>query len=218
MAASIQIELQDQATPLATRLVAQLAPEQIVKAAAPAVVNKVRRHFFDLNRERPNKLGGKRTNFWNQAARSTNSRVSGSDLVVSVNHVGVRQRLEGGQIRPTGGRRYLTVPAIAEAHGTRAGEWSNLKFGFAFDRQGNIRPALIEAQSTALKFGGKRKDGSRKVTATAREGGGAVFWLLRRVTQRPDPTVIPSPQELREAAVDGVRRYFDLVVKRKGRA
>ncbi|MCW5557737.1 MAG: hypothetical protein KIT22_07890 [Verrucomicrobiae bacterium] len=218
MAASVTIELQDAATPLATRLALEMQPERLAHAAAPAVVNRLRKHFFGLNRERPNKLGGKRTNFWNQAARSTHSKVTGTDLVVSVNQVGVRQRLEGGEIRPASGRRYLTIPAIAEAYATRAGEWSTVKFGFAFDEQGRIRPALIEAQHTAVKFGGKRKDGSRKLTATVRQGGGAVFWLVRRVTQRPDPTVLPSNEELREAAFDGVRRFFNLVVRRGGQA
>lgn len=218
MAFSTTIELSDQATPLATRLAIELQPERLGQAAGPAVVNRVRAHFFELNRERANKLGGKRTNFFNQAARSTQYKVSRDAVTVSINHVGVRQRYQGGTIRPTGSRKFLTIPAIAEAYATRAGEWPNLKFGFAFDRRGNIRPALIEAQSTALKFGAKRKDGTRKVTRTAREGGQAVFWLVGSVTQRPDPSVLPTNDQIREAAFAGIRKYFDLVVKRKGAA
>lgn len=218
MAVNLQIDLQDKATPLAARLAAQVQPERIAQAAAPAVLNRVRSHFFALNRERPNKLGGKRTNFFNQAARSTHSRVTGGNLIIGISHVGIRQRLQGGRIRPTGGRRYLTVPAIAEAYATRAGEWNNLKFGFAFDGKGKMRPALVEAQHTALKFGSKRKDGSRTMKATVKEGGRAVFWLVRQVTQRPDPAVIPSNDELRTAALEGAGKYFDLVVKRKGQA
>ena len=218
MAFSTTIDLRDTAVPALTRLAMAAEPEKMGQAAGPAVVNKVRSHFFALNAERSNKLGGKRTNFFNQAARSTQFKADRTGVVVSINHLGIRQRYLGGTIKPTGGRRFLTIPAIAEAYATRAGEWNNLKFGFAFDPKGNVRPALIEAQSTALKFGAKRKDGSRKVTATTRAGGQAVFWLVRGVTQRPDPSVLPTDQEIQDAALTGIAKYFQLVAQRKGRS
>lgn len=210
MAVSTTIVLTDSATPLAERMVLALRSDRIGEAAGRAVSNQLRKHFFGLNKARPNQLGGKRTNFYNAAARSVSHRLTDTGVTVSVNKLGFRQRLQGGLIKPTRGRRYLTIPATPDAYNTRAGEWHNLKFGFAFNGRGELRPALIEAQSTALKFGKKkRKDGTVSVKRTIREGGRAVFWLVRSVNQKPDPSVLPSMLSIRETAAGAVKTIID---------
>lgn len=214
MAFSTNIEITDSATPLAERMVLALRADRIGEGAGRAVSNQLRKHFFALNKARPNQLGGKRTNFYNQAARSITYRLTSSGVTVSINKLGIRQRLQGGRIKPTRGRRYLTIPAAPEAYGTRAGEWHNLKFGFAFNKKGEIQPALIEAQSTGIKFGKRRrKDGTFSMKRSVREGGKPMFWLVRSVNQRPDPTVLPSMASIQQTAVDAVRKLVDREIR-----
>lgn len=173
------------------------AMEQAMGRGATA---RIKEHFFALNSSRPNALGGRRTNFWTACARSTNYQAQPGEFTVSINQVGFRQRLEGGTIRPTGGRKFLTIPAIPEAHGKRASEFSNLRFGYTENRFGNLAPALVEASASTVKFGRQRKDGTRGVK-TGVTGGKAVFWLARKVFQKADPSVLPSEGEILGAAI-----------------
>lgn len=217
MAVSYHFHLTDGATPTLHRLALAMQPRELGNAAAPAVRNLFQAHFRLLNSERANKLGGKRTNFYAAAARSTNTRVDNDGVVVSVNHLGIRQRFYGGPIRPTGGRQFLTLPAVPDAYGKRAREYNDLEFGFAYDSHtGRMRPALVETHKSSIRFGRRRQDGSRSVSAKERAGGRAVFWLVRKVVQAPDRSVIPSDEEIRESAFSGINRFLALQVKRQG--
>jgi hypothetical protein len=102
---------------------------------AAAVVSLFRRHFDDMDRSRPNSLGGKRTHYWGQASDSVHhDNITPDGFDVDVTHVGVRLHWLGGTVRPGVGisfvtgrpTRMLTIPVDAEAHGRRAKEFENL--------------------------------------------------------------------------------------------
>lgn len=85
-------------------------------------------------------------------------------------------------IRPTGGRKFLTIPATAETYGRQAGEWPQDTFDFAIIT--TIRgttPALIWAE-----------DGGNHIR------GSVAFWLRREVIQQQDRTLLPSDDTYRE--------------------
>lgn len=173
-------------------------PQRIGLVAGRAIAGQLREHLFGLDRSRPNKLGGKRTHFYSQAARSVQQpRKEGGGVVVSINHVGIRQRYEGGDIRPVRAK-FLTIPVIAEAHGKRAREFNNLSF--AITKQG---PALVENRSTGIR---KTKKGFRPTHSVI---GGRIYFLLRKkVHQDPDATVIPTRQAMLAVATRATGEFI----------
>lgn len=165
-----------------------------------AVTNVVMAHFYRLNAERENKLGGKRTNFYSKAAKSTSYKVFDNGAMVSVAKLGIRQRLEGGTILPK--KKYLTIPVVAEAYGRRAREFSNLVVG----RDEHGRLALVEAESVTIKKSRKKKD-KGKLVAGEKRGGKVMYLLVPKVVQRADPTVLPTLDAMVAAAILAGNEY-----------
>lgn len=155
-------------------------------------------HFLKLNASRPNKLGGKRTNYWDEAAGETYVSVSGSDVVVQVRQVGVRRHLLGGPpITPKGtseitGRaiKFLTIPIHPSAHGRTVGQ---------LRAQGvNLYPA---GGAIRQQIGDKRADSDPKLFALAR----------RTKAAQPDPSVIPTVDEIARAADEALNELREAI-------
>ncbi len=203
-------------------LLAGLRAGEGIRAASRAVQTTTRRFYGTLDGTRPNKQGWPRTHFFEAVARSVNQPVvtSPTEATVSITHHAIRQRIQGGYIRPTGGRKYLTLPATAEAYGKRAREFGNLRFGFAENKYGNLAPALVNAGEQKVSFGRRRKDGSRKVTPGEDMSSKAFFWLVKQVYQPADPAAFPPEADLEAAAVRGAndwaRALTDRANKKKG--
>lgn len=175
--------------------------------------NRLIAHMDQLDQERANALGGKRTHFYGQVrdALSTHDPVvAGENVTISINQVGFAQRYFGGTILPTGSRTYLAIPARAEAHGKRPGDFSDLHF--VKTRRGGM---LVENDRQAVRIGSnRRKDGTRKVTPGAESGGGVMFWLVTEVTQKPDHSVLPAPEQILAAGVEAGTEYTELQLAR----
>src|SRR5260370_31538129 len=138
------IEVRDGALPAVEGELGELQRAGVKPAIGRAVLGLVQQHFLRLNASRANPLGGPRSNFYAQAARSTRYDVLTDGVLVSVSQVGIRQRREGGEIVPRN-VKYLTIPAIAEAFGRRAAEFDNLVIMWR-RLAGQTRPvALVEA-------------------------------------------------------------------------
>jgi hypothetical protein len=198
---SFTIDIQDRATPAIRGALGELQLAGVKPAIGRAVVRLVQQHFLRLNASRANPLGGPRSNFYAQAARSTRYDVLTDGVLVSVSQAGIRQRREGGEIVPRN-VKYLTIPAIAEAFGRRAAEFDNLVIMWR-RIGGQTRPvALVEA--TPFTRGIK----------TDRVGGRVFFWLVKSVTQRADPAVLPADDELRDTAIGAAQAYFERALKR----
>lgn len=155
-------------------------------------------HFLKLNASRPNKLGGKRTNYWDEAAGETYVSVSGSDVVVQVRQVGVRRHLLGGPpITPKGtseitGRaiKFLTIPIHPSAHGRTVGQ---------LRAQGiNLYPA---GGALRQQIGDKRSESDPKLYALAR----------RTKAAQPDPSVIPTVDEIARAADEALNELREAI-------
>lgn len=188
------------AEPLLERLKDATLRGGLALVGARAVANLTKDHLIALDGER-HRFG---RNYYLQAARSVFARAIGDgQAAVTISQVGIRQRLFGGPITPKAPKRYLTIPANAEAYGRRAGEFHDLDFQLV-EHDGRLRAALVRRASTAVSFTRrKRKDGSVKVTVKPGElrGGEVMFWLVRRVLQQPDPSVLPSGEKMSGAAV-----------------
>jgi hypothetical protein len=151
-------------------------------------------------------LGAKISGLYAQMVRATSWQVNGDSAVVSIAHPAVRQRLEGGTIRPVNGN-YLTIPARASVYGKRVRDAGvALKFGYAFDEKYQAwRKALVAESEVRKNVGKARKDGSFRTKVT--HSAGAYFWLIRSANQAPDPTVLPTDQVFAEQTMAALRDW-----------
>ncbi len=177
---------------------------EVSMVGARGAGNLVRNHLFALDAERPNALGGTRTHFYASAAKSVTEPVqAGAGAKFTITKTGLAQRWLGGVIKAGQGEssasgkatQYLAIPARAEAYGKAPGEFNDLEF---VKLKGG-RGMLVQTLQTQLKFGRKNKAGVRKVSGTT-VGGLVMFWLVKEVNQKPDPTVMPTEAEIAEAA------------------
>jgi hypothetical protein len=205
----ISIHLDDRATPALRRAGAAANTAALWNAIGRGASERIRAHLFALDGTRPNRLGGRRTHFYAAAAKSTHYTAQPGEAEVTVSKVGIRQRLEGGTIRPVR-KKYLTVPAVAEAHGRRASEFQNLVLRYG---AGGRPVALAEAPATQVAFE-RRKDGTARTVKGRGLGGRVIFWLVKSVHQKPDPTVLPAEDQIAAAAAAAADEYLQAQLDR----
>lgn len=158
----------DEVTPHLRRLLKQAKTNgPLAKVLGRAAANELKKHFRARNASSPNKLGGKRTNFWTAVAASVNSPTSApGKIVIPINHPAIAQKVFGGTITAKKTKN-LAIPIAPEAHGKSPRVFSNLQF------------AMTKA---GVKLLGLRQDGSVKW----------LYVLKKSVTQRPDPKALPQ--------------------------
>jgi len=154
--------------------------------AGRAGANTVKTHLRGLEATRPNRLGGTRSHWYAGAARATSHRTAPDGAIVSVSQVGFRMRLLGGTITPKR-RKALTIPARPEAYGRTAREIPNL---FVLRWRGGKKAALARREGKTLRIW---------------------FWLVKRATIRPDPSLLPTSAAIGSA----VRRAIDSFLARQ---
>ncbi len=135
---SVTIDIQDQLSPAIGQLLQNMQPARLHTIIARAASNLTRDHFGELDRDRPNKLGGKRTHFWREASRATTHKADESAAKVVIDHLGAALQYFGGDITPVEST-YLTIPAAPEAHGKGPREFDDLEYREALDL-GLLRP------------------------------------------------------------------------------
>ncbi len=206
MPLTLNIAVQDRATPVIHQLDAKLVGDAAKHSAGQSVMRQILDHLTALDEERPNALGGRRTHFYGKAGKSTSYETTDTGAMVSISSVGIAQRYFGGEIKPGPGKKYLTIPARAEAHGRRAGEFNNLQI--LFGRNGPYALAERDSMELRRRRMTKRKGGVKAVRRWfahgAEPGGGIFFWLVKSVTQQPDPTVLPEVSAMEETAMSAV--------------
>jgi len=221
----VVLAIQDKASPALMALLRGTEGRDYLAAGARGVFNLCRTHFDRLQAERPNQLGGRRTNFWRSVKGSMQAPIlTPNTATIRINHVGFAQRLRGGEIRagrstnPRTGAptRFLAIPLRSEAYGVRPAERDDLDFIPSRRRgQGGI---LVESRQTTLKRV-RRKDGVR-FKPTGEVGGLALYALVTRVRQAADPSVLPGAPEMGRAAGSAMEQLLAMRVARQtgGRA
>lgn len=177
---STAVQVSGDALPWLNRVQAHMDSPRYLKVMAAAGAKTVRENFRDLARMRHR--GGPH-NYYAGAARATTHEVRGFAAFIVVDHVGIRQRIEGGLIEAKPGSA-LTIPVKdSEAEGRRASEFDDL---FAVNRDGENRGFLAR-----LDPGGELEP---------------LFWLRSSVYQYPDPSVLPTEGELLESMTAALDR------------
>ena len=153
----------------------------------------VRQHFRHLDKTEPNKLGGKRTHFWEKAGRLTQAGIvkGGSAAVVFTTQIGVRQQILGGPIVPKKAK-WLTIPITPEAHGHRARDAYWNKFG-----------------GLDLEWAGGR--GKRSLFLVDAYGEGH-YVLRKSVFQKPHPQFMPDIAKTAEHSLNAGFKFLRIII------
>ena len=206
---SLQITIDPRLTQMLDELEIKWTPRKMVSVIAPATRDLYIKHMLMLEETHPNKMGGTRTHFYEMAANRTSVQsLSDTEAVISIPTAGLGRGLHDVEIVPVN-KKWLTIPARAEAYGHKATTFNDLRFQLG--KSGTA--ALIRTTSTAISIGRTRKDGSRHVKGKGEQGGEVMFWLVKSVSQPRDPTLLPTDQDVIDAAEDAVGDYIEATLR-----
>jgi hypothetical protein len=156
-------------------------PRSIVQAGTAAMRVELQRHFAARDLV-PNKLGGRRTNFWGDVRNSTQiTEVTDRFGIITIGDLRFAQKLFGGTIRPGSGKMYLSIPVDPEAHGRTAE---------TFERETGLQLFFVRQRQSLL---------------LATIGGTSMqvrYILTPEVHQDPDPQALPPQDRLDAAALE----------------
>jgi hypothetical protein len=190
------------------KLYQQGLPAGFHEKIAQAGAELVRGHLQRLDSTRANVLGGKRSHFYWNAAQTVRGIPTVAGAEITINHLGLRQRWLGGDIYPVNARK-LAIPARSESYGIPPKEFPGDLTVITF-RSGAM--ALVKDEQThsvddagnyTTRSAAKGQRKSRKKTI-----GLVEYWLVDSVHQAPDPTVLPSPEELLNAVTEAASEYL----------
>lgn len=156
---------------------------ELGKEASAIGLNQLfRDHFAALQNQR-GRSGG--TGFYAKASDSVFHRITPEGIWVGSRQIGLRQRLHGGTIRPKRAK-YLTIPIHPDAYGKRAGDSS---MDLSFIRTGS---------------------GVALLAATGENGYFVPYYLLlKSVTQKADPGVIPTKEKIFKTTHAGLKQALN---------
>lgn len=170
----------------------------INKVMARKGAELVRAHFIENGARFKNKFG-KPPMFWKKmfrAVRSESDAKSGSIVMERA----VAQKYFGGVIRPTGGRKFLTIPLTKQAYRTSARSFKNL-FVVTFEKGKGLGGKNGRAY-LARYYEFKKAQGYGEEIEL-------MYMLLKRVNQKGDKSVLPPIEKIKEAAAQGVKEYLE---------
>jgi len=174
---SFKVQIKDNATPKTEALRRAYERGVHLKIMADSGANVVKDHFIDLDRARHR--GTTSFSFYGRAARATSHRVQNGSAIVAIDHEGIGLRRFGGTIRPRSGK-YLTIPVDHQAHGKRVREFGN-----------------------AIEWRINR----RKGTGVVLLGGKVLYALTKKATHKPDPSVLPTKQQIAQHVTDDLHAW-----------
>lgn len=182
---------------------------------------RVLQAHFRIKNTVPNSLRGKRTNFWNAIAKTTamtEATDKGATVTIAENRFNIH--FYGGTIKPTGGRKALTIPLIPGAHGQRARDYEK-NTGKKLFRIGN---ALFERSSSgdrsltgATRVSARTASGqTRSLNLRGRSRIRAVYALAKSVTIKADPKALPDAEIILHALNQTAEQWLDREMKKRG--
>jgi hypothetical protein len=189
----------DGITPELKRISREISnPRKIMAVAAKELEICLREHFADLNAQ-GNKQGWPSSNFWAKrvAENTALTEISATRATVTVDSPEYAHKLKGGTINPKRGRA-LAIPANAQAYAK--GSPRELDSDFLelipIRAGGNLVGFLRERQSDI-----------------ATRGGRVWYWLLKKVTHRPERGAQPDMRKISRRILSRVRRAADRVMR-----
>lgn len=183
-------------------------PKALNDALGRRLARELQGHFRTRNSE-PNKMAAPKTNFWKDVADATAmTEATDAGATVTIAESRYRIHLYGGTIKPTGGRKFLTIPLVKEARARRVREYEKQTgrklfrlpgTGVLVERTDKGADRFLANNSTGVIRG---KTGFRKIGI----GGGsklrAVYALKTSVKIKKDPRALPATPALIQALTD----------------
>lgn len=194
------------------KLIAEASGEGWRRRVGTEVREYLKAHFRKLDEAKPHKPywngSGTRTHYYAAAARQTSYALVGDAVVVTTDKEGIASRQRDTTIAPKK-KQWLTIPAIAQAHGKVAGDFGNLRFVKFSD----TLAALVEKTVTGATKGqsGKAVIGKRNRLALVKASGYrnlVYFWLRKNVTVAADAEIVPSLADIEAVAQQAATNYF----------
>jgi hypothetical protein len=183
-------------------------PRGLNAALGSRLADELQDHFRTRNSE-PNRMGAPKTNFWQDVAEATSMiEATPTGATVAVAEVRFRVHLFGGVIRPTGGRKFLTIPLIKEARGLRVADYEKQtgrklfrlpNTGVLVERSAAGGERFLSKASTGVIRG---KNGFRKISIGEGSKLRVVYALKTFVTIKQDPRALPPMQQLITALLE----------------
>lgn len=193
--------VKDEATPALARLFYMTRnPQAMLKVLGRTAVRELTRHFNAKDTAEPNRLGGKRTHFWNDVADSVGQpAISSHAATVTIAHPAYSHKLTGGKISAKKAGS-LTIPLIPEAHGRYA--------------------SVFEGATGSKLFLYKAKSGKKNTFLARSEGNGLelVYLLAKSVNQNPDKTAFPDEGTLSTAIQQQAEAFIQRELNRRNAA
>lgn len=182
----LEIKVHDTVTSELNRIAKVVGnPRKVLAACGKELEIGLRDHFATLE-ARGNKKGWQSKHFWNRqvAQHTALTSVTNTEAVVTVDSPEYVHKITGGTIVPKRGRA-LALPANEQAYA--AGSPRELGSDF-------LQYVPIKANSNLIGF---LKERSHSDLESKQQRGGRVwYWLLKKVTHRPDPNARPNMPKL----------------------
>ncbi|MCB1205208.1 MAG: hypothetical protein KDN18_13185 [Verrucomicrobiae bacterium] len=191
----LNVQIEDTATGALRRTMARLDAAGELHDAMGGAVRKAAADHLRTTKNSPN------TGWWGRAARMISHTATATEATVIFNQRGVALRFHGGTVRQKPGGPLLTVPfeTVPIVDGTRkaARMMGPLKFLPARRpaRKGVVGVLVEGEHFTPTRGKNKGQQGTR-----AKKGGQLYYTLMTETTHDPDPTVLPTTEELLAAA------------------
>ena len=146
----------------------------------------LQRHFRNLNK-RPNKCGWRKTNFWSGIAKSTTFVSATNDTATVAIQEGKKfaAKLFGAKIHPTGGRKFLAIPAIESRYGISPSSLDKNDLSLRKTRRGGL-------------LGKIRSDGSFEVH----------YFLVRSANTPRQSDALPNKSEINTSINRSISNYL----------
>jgi len=206
MSVALQINTFDRgATAVLEELNRELSPEKLRATFGPRCQELTRDH---LKRLPHNKKGWPATNFWEAAARATRWEPAAGGIKIVVDKVGVRQRYLGGHIAPVTASA-LTIPISPLSYGKTAKDFPG---SFLLKTKKGAYIVQYQTSGSHPKARSPRTKGRGPLRATLT----FLFKLVGSVDQKPNPNVMPTPEEYRATVFAAARERLAGIKARKG--
>ncbi len=175
------------------------AKGELHEAMGVAVADTVRQHIAKT-KQSPN------TGWWARVAASVTHTADFGSAVVSVPERGAALRYYGGTVKQKTGGPLLTIPTkdVPVQNGTRLAARDMGLLAFLPSRKGGnpkVAGVLVDAAERTSKTGKKYK------VPLLRPAGRVRYILMTETTHNPDPSVLPTDQQIAEAARDAALDY-----------
>jgi len=204
MSVTVRTTIVDNASPALQHAIASLTDRtQLHEEIGAAVQTLVSEYLIALETVRndsANALGANKSNFLSKIGEDQTSFAADADkATVSIDNAAMGRAFHDIDIYPTGGRKFLTIPASAESYNKRALEFDDLVLIFSHLTTGNKGPVAL-----AKPTGGKKE----RLTV--------LYWLVRAVHQVQDRSLLPSDEQITTSAITAIRGYIGRVLMKQG--